>query len=181
MAEALTLKALMLGVGHFPPERKIVPLDSTLVDPEWTTLDNNPECKPDIFFDLERIECGEHLPVPDAYFDEIHASQTLEHFGRQGNFKGLFATFREFWRILKPGGELYGDTPALTSKWVWGDPGHTRIISEETLWFLTRRAYVELGKTTSTDYRAYVDPCWWTIRHSAIEGDRYAFVLRKAA
>jgi len=170
----------MLGVGHFTPERKIVPLGKEAEEPEWTTVDINPQCKPDILFDLERLERGESLPLPDAHFDEIHIYQTLEHFGRQGDFRGLFATFKEFWRLLKPNGELYGDTPALHSKWLWGDPGHARVISEETLWFLTKRAYAELGKTTSTDYRAYVDPYWWAILHSVVDGDRYAFVLRKS-
>ena len=178
------MKALMIGSGFFLPTRKIVPLGVELEEPEWVTLDNNPECKPDILFDLESIErCvtvpENRLPVADETFEEIHAYQVLEHFGRQGDFRGFFSTFREFWRILKPSGLLYGDTPALNSPWVWGDPGHTRIISEQSLSFLTRRAYEELGKTTSTDYRKLVEPNYWLILHSQIEGDRYAFVLKK--
>jgi len=170
----------MIGSGFFSPERKIVPVGSTLPEPEWTTLDINLECKPDVEFDLDAIESGAKLPFEDGAFDEIHVYQTLEHFGRQGDFRGFFRTFREFWRVLKPGGILYGDTPDIHSKWLFGDPGHTRVVSECSLSFLTRRAYAELGQTTSTDYRRYVDPCWWVILHSAVEGDRYAFVLKKA-
>jgi SAM-dependent methyltransferase len=184
LGKELLMKALMLGAGFFKPERKIVPVGVEEDPIEWTTLDNNPLCEADIKFDLESIERCVYgpmyrLPIPDETFDEIHAYQVLEHFGKQGDFRGLFSTFRELWRILKPEGLLYGDTPAITSPWAWGDPGHTRIISEQTLSFLTRRAYEELGKTTSTDYRSYVDPCWWLILHSAIEGERYAFVLKK--
>ena len=181
------MKALMLGSGFFPPSRKIQPIGVQLEEPEWTTLDINPECKADILFDLEYIEYNTEaedvddfqIPVEDGSFDEIHIYQTLEHFGRQGDYKGFFATFREFWRILKPGGLLYGDTPSLRSVWAWGDPGHTRIISVQTLSFLTRRNYEELGKTTSTDYRAYVAPCWWMLLHASDEGDRFGFVLKK--
>jgi len=129
------------------------------------------------------------IPVASETFDEIHAYQVLEHFGRQGDFKSFFATFGELWRILKPGGLLVGDTPALRSPWLWGDPGHTRIISAQSLSFLTRRSYEELGKTTSTDYRRFVDPRWWLILHASTEGplpgggfgetDRFGFVLKK--
>jgi SAM-dependent methyltransferase len=169
----------MLGSGFFPPKRQIVPVGAEPEEPEWTTLDLNPECKADIRFDLGEIEYGLQIPVGTASFDEIHIYQTLEHFGRQGNHPGFFATFREFWRILKPGGLLYGDTPALHSPWLWGDPGHTRIISVQTLSFLTRRSYEELGKTTSTDYRRFVDPCWWLILHAQDEADRFGFVMKK--
>lgn len=189
----MALKALMIGVGHFPPERKIV--GPALPEPEWTTLDINPECKPDILFDMDRLE-AEDAFFPGQYnvrihtnygpniepesFDEIHIYQTLEHFGRQGDYKGLFATFREFWRILKPGGTLTGDTPAHGSRWAWGDPGHTRIITKESLTFLTKKAYEGLGTTTSTDYRRFVHPNWWLILYSAEEGDRHGFVLKKS-
>lgn len=171
----------MIGSGFFPPERKIVPAGAELPPPEWTTLDINPECKPDILFDLEELEAGQRLPVDDETFDELHIYQTLEHFGRQGDYKGLFHTFREFWRVLKPDGILYGDTPALHSPWLFGDPGHTRVISVQTLSFLTRRAYEELGKTTSTDYRRFIDPCWWLILHAQNDGDRFGFVLKKTS
>ena len=175
------MKALMLGVGHFPPERKIVPIGAPEVQVDWTTLDINRDVKADIYYDLDELEHGARLPLDDESFDEIHAYQVLEHFGRQGDFRGFFLTFREFWRVLKPGGELYGDTPALHSRWLWGDPGHCRVVTMESLSFLTRRAYAELGKTTSTDYRRLVDPYWWIILHSAEEGDRHGFVLRKSS
>ena len=173
------MRALMLGSGYFAPTRKLVPLGVELEEPEWVTLDNNKECNPDVLFDLNKIESGIRLPFPDNTFDEIHAYQVLEHFGKQGRAAGFFSTFRMLWLALKPEGLLYGDTPALTSVWLFGDPGHTRVISEQSLSFLTRRAYEELGKTTSTDYHKLVEPNYWLILHSQIEGDRYAFVLKK--
>jgi SAM-dependent methyltransferase len=174
------MKALMLGVGHFPAERKLVALGAEPEQPEWTTLDINPECKPDILFDLGFLETGSQLPIAPESLDEIHAYQVLEHFGQQGDYRGFFSTFRELWRVLKPGGVLYGDTPSLSSPWLWGDPGHCRAILPQTLLFLTRKCYEGLGKNTSTDYRAFVAPNWWVILHSAEEAGRHGFVLRKS-
>lgn len=179
LGEGLAVKALMLGVGHFPAERKLVALGAEPEQPEWTTLDINPECKPDILFDLGFLETGSQLPIAPESLDEIHAYQVLEHFGQQGDYRGFFSTFRELWRVLKPGGTLVGDTPALHSPWLWGDPGHTRIVSIQSLSFLTRSVYDELGKTTGTDYREFVDPCWWLILHSQVVAERYNFVLKK--
>jgi len=183
------MKALMLGSGHFPPERKITLIGAEPPPPEWITLDLNRACDADIVFDLEELEHGQQLPFAPESFDEVHAYQVLEHFGKQGDYIGFFRTFRELWRIIKPEGLLIGDTPAHGSRWAWGDPGHTRVISEGSLSFLTRRSYEGLGKTTSTDYRRYVSPNWWLILHASTQGplpgggfgetDRFAFVLKK--
>lgn len=170
-------KCLMLGSGFFPPERKIVAGNED--EAVWTTLDSNPECKPDHIFDLNNIEDGYQLPFAPGEFDEIHAYQVLEHFGRQGDYQGFFAGFGELWRILVPGGKLVADTPALSSPWLWGDPGHCRAISWETLTFLTRQSYEGLGKTTSTDYRSSVNGKYWEILYHEVVGNRFAFVLRK--
>lgn len=172
------MKALMLGSGFFPAERQLISMDAS-PEPEWTTLDINRACKADIVFDLEELEHGQQLPFAPESFDEVHAYQVLEHFGKQGDYVGYFRTFRELWRILKPEGLLVGDTPALASPWLWGDPGHKRVISIESLSFLTRASYKGLGKTTSTDYREFVSPCWWLILHNEVVGDRYSFVLKK--
>jgi hypothetical protein len=189
LAKEQAMKALMLGSGFFPPTRKLVPTGVNVEEPEWVTLDNNKECSPDVLFDLNKCESGIRLPFPDNTFDEIHAYQVLEHFGRQGKAAGFFSTFRMLWLALKPDGLLCGDTPALNSPWLFGDPGHTRVISEQSISFLTRRAYEELGKTTSTDYRKLVDPHWWLILHASTQGPlpdggfgetgRFAFVLKK--
>ena len=176
------MKCLMLGCGFAPPARLIVPPGPPLTEPiEWTRLDINPECKPDAVFDLEITNGGGHLPFPPMSFHEIHAYQTMEHFGRQGDFIGLFATMRAFWRVLKPGGLFVGSTPALHSMWLWGDPGHTRVICQGTFVFLTRELYENgLGSTSATDYRRFVDPCWWELLHSADVENDYTFALRKA-
>lgn len=120
---------------------------------EWTdlvTLDINADHKPDVVHDLTLLP----LPFADNTFDEIHAYEVLEHTGQQGDWRFFFAQWSEFWRILKPGGLFLGTSPAYRSTWAWGDPGHTRIIQEESFVFLHQPSYTaQVGKSPMTDYR----------------------------
>jgi SAM-dependent methyltransferase len=175
------IKALMLGAGHTALERKL----SLTEDPvdEWVSLDMNPEAKPDILFNLEWIESWNifrnYIPVDNESFDEIHAYDVLEHFGTQGNYKGFFRGWREFWRILKPGGALYGICPRYDTDWAWGDPGHTRVITSGTLGYLTREMYEDLGQLPQTDYRRFVRPCWWSCPAWEYTEAGFRFTMRK--
>ena len=172
---------LMLGAGHGVPRRRVVsPMSAPEDQTVWKTLDINPAAKPDEVFDLENLEYGYSLPFKIETFDEIHAYEVLEHFGRQGNYKGLFSTFQALWKGLKPGGLLVGTCPSLQSPWLWAEPGHVRAIAQGTLAFLTRSHYDQLGETACSDYRAYVDHYWWEIEHSEDDGNNYVFVLRKS-
>jgi SAM-dependent methyltransferase len=121
---------------------------------EWrslTTLDVEPGHKPDVIHDLNVCP----WPFDDNSFDEIHAYEVLEHLGSQGDYKSFFAHFMEIWRILKPGGHLFASCPSAQSRWLWGDPGHTRLISAETLAFVIQPEYTkQVGVTAMTDYRS---------------------------
>lgn len=136
------------------------------------TLDINPDHRPDILFNLERIdgEVCNYIPTPnfdeieyrtkdtppheDDFYDEIHAYEVLEHIGRQGDYRKFFDQFAEFWRILKPDGFLFATVPSWNSEWAWGDPSHTRVIAPGTLVFLSQRQYREqVGKTPMSDFR----------------------------
>jgi SAM-dependent methyltransferase len=173
-------RCLMLGAGFTKPKR-IMKWDKSAPEEEtsWVTLDSNPDCKPDVLFDLNNIERGNKLPFPDEHFAEIHAYEVMEHYGHQGDFHGFFTGMHELWRVLEPGGVLIGSTPKWNSYWAWSDPGHRRVISSGTLMFLTPPAYDQLGKTALADYRRLVDPHWWLLSVPKPDDDRFYFALVK--
>ncbi|MDH3452780.1 MAG: class I SAM-dependent methyltransferase [Gammaproteobacteria bacterium] len=121
--------------------------------PDWhdlTVLDMNSALQPDVVWDLTELP----LPFEDNHFDEVHAYEVLEHTGQQGDYRFFFAQFADFWRLLKPQGLLLGTSPALESRWLWGDPGHTRAVTPESFMFLDQQSYVDnVGKSPMSDYR----------------------------
>ena len=170
----------MLGAGHSPLERKVTaPGTPPPYKIEWTSLDTNRNADPDNVFDLDMLHAGVKLPYLDGDFSEIHAYEVLEHVGRQGDFRGFFMEFREYWRVLKSGGFFTATVPAKGSAWDWDDPGHTRVITSRTINFLTKEMYDDLGKHATSDYSAYVDPCWWRFVLSEVKDGVFVFVLQK--
>ena len=119
---------------------------------DWThliSLDIDPNCGAACIADLES-----GLPFPDNQFDEVHAYDVLEHLGTQGDYRAFFRDFAAIYRVLKPYGIVCGITPRWSSVWAWGDPGHRRVISFETLAYLNQDTYVQqVGVTAITDYR----------------------------
>lgn len=179
----------MLGAGHTPLKRKLTaPTSASEEETAWVSLDMNPDAKPDVLFDLSRIERpwwrgGKRLPFADGTFDEVHVYEVLEHYGRQGDYRGFFRGMNELWRVLKQHGLLIGTCPSWNVQWTWGDPGHIRVITEGTLSYLTREMGEEVGKGPATDYRRFVSPCWWKMEfyEHHIESGGLRFAMRKAA
>lgn len=151
-----------------PPEEEV----------EWTTLDwyVPADIKVNLWTLARLSNVSDILEGP---YNEIHAYEVLEHFGEQGNVSHFFNTFNNLWDVLVPEGLLIGSSPGGFGKWVWGDPGHTRMISHEQLGFLTKEHYKQLGKTTSSDYRDLLDGHWWEILHSDSEPNKFEFALKK--
>lgn len=144
--------SLLLGCGNSRERKLRMAGDPQQWYEKLITLDNDPECGADIIHDL--MLWNQPIPLDDNSIDEIHAYEVLEHVGRQGDFKLFFNQFKDYWRLLKPGGRFYATVPRWDNMWAWGDPGHTRIINEGTLVFLDQSQYAaQVGKTAMTDYR----------------------------
>ncbi len=167
--------ALMLGAGTTPCMRRIKGPDSASeADTKWTTLDINDSAKPDHVFDLNDLEDGRS--IPGSPYDEIHAYEILEHYGRQGDYSGFFTGFRMLHKALVPNGLLFLTVPQDDT--TWGDPGHCRSIQAVTLAFLVEDHYKQLGRTRCTDYREFVAPYWWKIEEVSYKGPSLEAAMR---
>lgn len=141
---------------------------------DLTTLDINPDHRPDVVWDLTQLP----LPFDGDSFDAIHAYEVLEHTGSQGDYRFFFAQFEDFWRILKPGGILVGTAPAPGTRWVWGDPSHSRAIQPESFIFLDQTNYTaQVGRTPMSDFR-YIYRADFSVQICKVDGDRLIFVLQ---
>jgi SAM-dependent methyltransferase len=90
--------------------------------------------------------------------------------------KAFFAHFSEIWRVLKPLGHLFATVPANTSPWLWGDPGHRRVISLESLTFLDQDEY-DRQTEYMIDYRA-IYKANFSLKMQKTEADTFAFILQ---
>jgi predicted SAM-dependent methyltransferase len=165
------MKQLLIGCGHRRTKDLYIGNDKEFDD--LTTLDHNPDCKPDILHDLT----VHPLPFVDNCFNEVHAYDVLEHLSTQGNYKFFFQEFTEYWRILKPNGTFCASVPSLQGPWAWGDPSHTRVITADQLTFLSQKRYEECLTTKRTDFRGIYKADFNIIFHQD-DGDTMNFVLQ---
>lgn len=99
-------KIANIGCGY----RKKVRLDYFNIPPgSWvtvTSIDHNSRIPDlDIIYDLDKYP----YPLKDNFYDGIYISHSLEH------LKDPFKAIAEFWRILKPDGQLVVRVPHCTS------------------------------------------------------------------
>ncbi len=181
---------LLVGCGHardkrLEPAHWLSSADpNTRIAPRvWhgqlETIDYESPCQPDIVWDLNVTpwrKGGDKLP--DDSYNEIHAYEVLEHLGVQGVYKDFFDTFSEIWRLLKPGGFLCATCPSRRSHWLWGDPGHTRVVLPVSLIFLQQPEYDrQKGVSTMSDYRATYRADFDVV-HSHDNNETHAFILQ---
>ena len=143
----MAYRELLIGCGS--NKKKKIHSNSSDKWVNLTTLDINPDHKPDVIWDLEQFP----YPFASDTFDEIHAYEVLEHTGQQGDYKFYFKQFSELARILKDGGLLFGSVPKPDSVWAWGDPSHKRVLPPESFVFLDQKTYEQVGKTNLSDFR----------------------------
>jgi len=148
------MNVLLLGCG-IRRQRNIL-FEGAMTDfskDNLTTVDIDPDSKPDILMDLNVVTLGEKLPFDDESFDEIHAYDFLEHIGKQGDWREFFVEFGEYHRILNNNGRLFITVPIGED--ALADPGHSRFFHINHFGFLNQEFYDRNRDlhTTATDYR----------------------------
>jgi len=183
----------LLDPYHYRSPAEHVEVDLSLRWKRVTAVDLNPDCQPDYVMDLEKGLHTLQKPAPDDAdlfrrsdlywtlrdntFQEVHAYEVLEHLGHQGNVSEFFGDFDELWRVLKPGGWLCATVPSRYSVWLWGDPGHRRVILPAMLQFLHRPNYAGLGQSPMSDYRRDFSGDWDVI-YSYDDEETHSFILQ---
>lgn len=168
------MPSLLLGCGNSRDKKIALEGSTSWVEP-LVTIDMNPNCGADIVHDLNIHP----LPFPDDHFDEMGAFDVLEHLGTQGDWKGWFTEFAEYWRILKPGGLFFIVNP-VNQDW-FADPGHTRFISGGWFRFLDQGFYdlnLSDGRPV-TDYRWFYKADFETVVMEPNGNHHTLAVLRK--
>jgi predicted SAM-dependent methyltransferase len=165
---------LLIGCGS--RRERVITLHGS--DPAWsalTTLDWNDRHKPDVVWDLNLRP----LPFDDEAFDEIHAYEVLEHLGfGVGDFRSWFSEWSEWWRLLKPGGKVFGTSPSTRSPWLFGDPSHCRVVSPQAMTFLIQPEYRQVGTTPMSDFRFIYEADFDPVMLDDDNGRSFAFIMQ---
>lgn len=173
-------RSLLIGCGN-SRVKHLYQGDNKEWTGELTTLDMNPNCGADIVVDMDDFVVRKKpLPFPDETFDEIGAYNCMEHWGRQGDWRGWFDEMAEYHRILKPGGLMGIVVPICED--ALADPGHTRFFQRNYFGFLNQTFYarnLELG-TAMTDYRWYYRKNFDVLFMETQGNHHLAVLLRKA-
>ena len=86
----------------------------------------------------------EPLPLNDSSVHFISAFDFIEHLPRSAVVNGhlvnpFIDTMSEIWRVLRPGGLFFAQTPAYPSMAAFVDPTHVNVITEGTVSYFARR------------------------------------------
>ena len=87
----------------------------------FINCDNNPDTKPDLILDLERL-----LPWESGTVDYVLGQEVFEH------IRNFVPLMKEIHRILKPGGILEAMVPSFPCRASIADPDHVRFFVPES-------------------------------------------------
>ncbi len=168
------MPSLLIGCGNSRVKKIALPGATSFIEP-LVTIDMNPNCGADFVHNLDERP----LPFGDEQFDELAAYDVLEHLGCQGDWKGYFEEFAEYWRILKPGGTFCIIVPIGPD--YYADPGHTRFFGENWFGFLDQSWYVKqlTAEQPMTDYRWFWKRDFEVLMLENIGGHHLGVVLKK--
>lgn len=123
--------------------------------PDFYNVDKLKNVKADLYHDLESYP----WPLPDNQFEEVRISHLVEHIGRMGDENSWFDFWREVWRVCKNGAVIDCIAPYFQDHNAVGDPGHRKLISESSFYFLSKETYKwnKEHKTAMTQYEIDFD------------------------
>jgi len=116
-----------------------------------------------------------HFPYPfeDESADNIRAVDVLEHLPPYiGEEHGVVKFIEECHRILKPGGELYIQTPGWRAEFLWIDPTHVRGFDIQSMDFFDPTTH--FGKTTG-----FYSKCKFSVRAEELPNHNIRFWMKK--
>ncbi len=183
------MPSLLIGCGN-SREKKVQYQGRAEWTGELVTVDMDPNCGASFVMDLSRCfiphpagleePCAGSLPFCNDTFDEIGAYDSMEHWGRQGDWRGWFCEMAEYHRILKSGGTMGIIVPIGND--AFADPGHTRFIQANHFNMLRQGWYEEqlAAGLPVTDYRWFWQKNFNIPYMENIGGHHLAVVLEKA-
>lgn len=131
------------------------------------------------FLDLPEVDVVHNLmqfpyPFDDNSAKEITAVDVVEHLA---NYTGdgkpsVIAFIEECHRILKPGGELFIQTPRYDAEFLWIDPTHVRGFHEESFDFFDPEKHY--GQTTG-----FYSKAKFSVRHEILPNKNLRFWMKK--
>jgi ubiquinone/menaquinone biosynthesis C-methylase UbiE len=138
----------------------------------YLNVDKEIKCEPDLTLDLEN-EYEDHWPWEDNSVDEIICNHGLEHMGK--DYDDHCYIIKEMYRVCKPDAVIKITVPHHRSDLYWDDPTHVRVITAESMRFLSKK-YIDQhtveGVYNKTPFAYYlgVDLEMFNIRY-ALGGD----------
>lgn len=142
----------------------------TDIQPGWVNVDLVPLEGIDEVFNLAIYP----WPFEDNSASEIRAIDLLEHLPpyTQDLRPGVIAFIEEAHRILKPGGELYIQTPGWRAEFLWIDPTHIRGFDVQTMDFFDPTTH--FGTTTG-----FYSKCKFSVRAEELPNHNLRFWMKK--
>lgn len=137
--------------------------------PGWVNVD---------MVDLEGIDVVHnlmHFPYPfeDNLADEIRAVDVIEHLPPYiGEEHGVIKFLEECHRILKPGAELFIQTPGWKAEFLWIDPTHVRGFDIQSMDFFDPSKHY--GQTTG-----FYSKCKFEVKAEELENHNLRFWMKK--
>ena len=108
-------------------------------------MDIDKESQADIIHDLNVYP----YPIEDNAVDQIYAKHIIEHLDDPRGF------LRELWRILKPGGTAFIETPHFSSYAAYSEPQHKLFYSYFMFPTLLKGLRFKVVKEELTFYKTY--------------------------